>query len=52
MASEEVNSMEGDIEKQWVFPKCKPTEKEEKEIIARDSNKNNFRKYLCIKGYV
>ena len=33
--SEEIKSMDGDIEKQWCFPRCEPNEQEEREIIAR-----------------
>ena len=32
---EEIKSMDGDIEKQWCFPRCVPNEQEEREIIAR-----------------
>ena len=35
MTSEEANSIDGDVEKQWCFPRCEPNEQEEKEIIAR-----------------
>ena len=35
ITSAEVNSVEGDIDKQWCFPRCTPNEQEEKEIIAR-----------------
>ena len=35
ITSEEIKSMDGDIEKQWCFPRCEPNEQEEREIIAR-----------------
>ena len=35
MTSEEANSVDGDVEKQWCFPRSAPNEQEEKEIIAR-----------------
>ena len=35
MTSAEAVSVDGDIEKQWCFPRCVPNEHEEKELIAR-----------------
>ena len=35
ITNEEVTKVDGDVEKQWVFPRCTPTVQEEKELIAR-----------------
>ena len=35
ITNEEVTKLDGDVEKQWVFPRCTPTVQEEKELIAR-----------------
>ena len=35
ITSEEVTKVDGDVEKQWVFPRCTPSPQEEKELIAR-----------------
>ena len=50
ITSEEVNSIDGDIEKQWCFPRCEPNEQEEKELIARSTEiatRTIFENFCC-----
>ena len=35
ITNEEVTKVDGNVEKQWIFPRCTPTVQEEREIIAR-----------------
>ena len=35
MTSDDVTKLDGEEDKQWVYPRCTPTEQDEREIIAR-----------------